>query len=87
MSDVVPLHEGITISGESVEGVVDLLELWLGKAKSGEIVSVSLACVHPNHDVQWAHAGGCVFSMIGALEALKVDLLRLDTPPASSESA
>lgn len=56
----------------------DCLRKWLAMAESGEIVSVAIAGEMTNGDAITGHTAAAKrYQVIGAMEALKADLIRL----------
>lgn len=80
MSDkVVSISGGAVPTRDPNATCFAVLTKWLEMAKSGEIVGVAMAALHHDGCGSWA-VGGTVggYSMLGALEIAKADLLEIN---------
>jgi hypothetical protein len=76
MSNVKSIHGGPTGLSERNQMAIDALEMILAKAHAGEVIGVVIAALHHN-GLSAFQIGGMVggYSMIGAIEMAKVDLI------------
>lgn len=76
MADVVSIHGGPTGQPEPSPTCIQVLEEWLEKARSGEIVGVAIAGLCHDSCGCYALAGKVGgYSMLGAVDMAKADLL------------
>ena len=80
MTNVVAISGGPIGTPEPNELCVTTLEDWLERARSGEIVGVSLAALHHDGLSSWA-VGGKIggHAMIGALEMARSELVKVNS--------
>lgn len=76
-SNVVALRGGPTGEKVPVQCVVDVLEMWLQRAKDGEIQALGLVALYPDVTATFSTAGWLgSYSLVGAADVLRDQLVR-----------
>ena len=76
---VVPINSrAIIATAEPNEAVVKELERLLEMAKSGEVLGIAIATVHPGDLTCWRRCGHQTRGLIGVIELMQYDMCKCD---------